>query len=144
MATPTWQRRELPILEAIAQAEEKSRACHLSDVAEDTQLPMPTVRAGLKALVDADMITGDDVTTQEGYDLMMIELREKGRRAVGQWPTGDLVAELIQLLEVRAEATDDAVERGRLRALIDGAADIGKGTLSEILAAFVRQATGLP
>jgi hypothetical protein len=72
------------------------------------------------------MITGRDISTHSGYDLILIRLREKGRRAVGQWPSGDLAGDLIRLVEARAEATTD------------------KGTLSEVLAALVRQSAGLP
>jgi hypothetical protein len=147
MATPTWQTRERPILEAIAQAEEAgedARRSSAASIAEWTGLPRPTVVAGLRALVDADMITGQDISTHAGYDLILIRLREKGRRAVGQWPSGDLAGELIRLLEAEAEATADPVERGRIKALISGAVDVGKGTLSDVLAAFIRQSTGLP
>lgn len=142
MATSTWASRELPILEAIAGAEAQGGAPDLNGVTDLTGLPRMTVEGGLRALVDARMITGMDVSTFGGYGLMDIRLREKGRRAVGQWPSGDTYETLLALISAR-ESEVDSEERGKLHALASSLRDIGKGAASELLAAFVKQATGM-
>ncbi len=131
MVTSTWQTRELPILEAIARAEADDQDIDSGEVADATGLPSTTVTAGLRALLDADMLTGAKVNTFGGFGMLMIRLRERGRRAVGQWPSGDAVADLVALIDARQTATTDPEERTKLRALASGLLDVGKGAASE-------------
>jgi hypothetical protein len=144
MATGTWQTRELPILEAIAAAEAAGEDINSDDIPTATGIPQVAVTGGLRALLDAGMIAGARINTFGGFGMLMIRLREKGRRAVGQWPTGDPVSDLVRLIEARELAAADPLERGRLRALLDAVVDVGKGTASDLLASLIRQTTGMP
>ncbi len=89
MVTRTWEERELRLLEVIAQGEDgPSFALPSSDDAtERTGLDPQTAQTALRALYRADYITGSKVNTHSGWGLLSIRLTERGRRAVGQWPS---------------------------------------------------------
>ena len=90
MAHPTWDERERPILEAIAAAEDADEFVDNDALALATGLPRAQVDNALRGLVEAKYITGADATTGAGsYELIEIRLRERGRRATGQWPPTD-------------------------------------------------------
>ena len=90
MARSTWHARDLPILEAVAAAEEADAAIDSDGLATATGLAETAVARGLAALMDGDYISGDDVSSQTTpFALLDVRLRERGRRAVGQWPSED-------------------------------------------------------
>ena len=90
MARSTWHARDLPILEAVAAAEEADAAIDSDGLATATGLSETAVARGLAALLDGDYISGDDESSQTTpFALLDVRLRERGRRAVGQWPSED-------------------------------------------------------
>lgn len=144
MARDTWESRDRPVLEAIGEADADGRALEReSDLPSLTGLEQREVDRALVALRDADMISGIDTTSHDGFGMLEIRILPAGRRATGQWPSGDPVQALVRLLEQRAEAADDPEEKGRLRRLADDAKDVSKQALGEILAVLIRQQTGI-
>lgn len=93
MVTRTWEEREQRLLEAIATAEEEGREARADELDSPTGLSPQQVQQGLRALYDAGYVDGIDVTAQgDTFDLLNIRLLERGRRAVGQWPSEDQYA----------------------------------------------------
>ena len=76
------------LLVAIADNEGVEGVDELQVLVELTGRSAVEVKRAAKALFDGDYIAGDDITTDDsgGFDLGLIRLTEKGRRAVGQWP----------------------------------------------------------
>ena len=104
-----------------------------------TGLPPLQIAAGLRALVDAGMIKGLNIHTQCGFDMLQIGIREKGRRAIGQWPPGDTFDALLALVEARLATTDDPSARSRLERLRDGLLAVGREVAGELIADVVRR-----
>jgi hypothetical protein len=89
VAQPTWTTRELPILEAIAELESSGqKALSVSQLAARTGLSEREATNGFEALVDADYVGhGSRARNMFGWVVAVPRLREKGRRAIRQWPT---------------------------------------------------------
>ena len=85
---PSWANRELPLLRAIAKAEERGEQVGGDELAAATGLSVKEAQRGLRALHDGRYIEGVDVTTfDDEFDLLAIRLLERGRREIGQWPS---------------------------------------------------------
>jgi len=59
----TWEKRELVLLRAIAQADEEGHAVNRASDLLSTGLSQTDIAAGLRALTDARMIGGINATT---------------------------------------------------------------------------------
>jgi hypothetical protein len=60
-------------------------------------------------------------------------LAERGAREVGQWPTADAFAALLEVLDSRIEEETQPAERTKLQKFRDAATDVGKGVFVGIL-----------
>lgn len=85
------------------------------------------------------MIAGTNAATHSGFDMLDIGLREKGRRAVGQWPAYDAYDAFLTRLQRRLEETTDAAERSRLERFRDGAIALGREVVAELIADVIRR-----
>jgi len=131
----TWESREIPMLEVIALDEQQGSGVPLASdvIGMRAGLADRDVAVGLRALHEADYVTGAAIHTTGGWSMINVRLTERGRRAVGQWPSDDLADELIRILDARIERAHDEGERSRLKKLRDAALDVGRGLLSDAL-----------
>ena len=135
MADPTWSTIELPILEALRAAEIDGvdpgatvRAAVPDDVSNYREVVADLIGAGY---VDGQVKRGGD---NQIHALLIRRLKERGRRAIGQWPDDPTDAFIIAI-ERRIEQTDDEEERTRLRNFLKAAGDVGKGALGSAIVA---------
>lgn len=144
--SPTWESRERPLLAAVARAEETGARADTQSLAHDTGLTTRDASIGLRALSEAEYVTGIDATGLDGppFELLNVRLLERGRRAVGQWPADDLREVFVAILDDRIANSSDPEERSRLERLRDGAVSVGREVLISLLSSFARQAAGLP
>lgn len=132
------------LLKTVAELErEPFRGPNADDVIRASGLPRSEALKGLAALYRAGYIEGSEASTQQGFDLLDVSLTERGRREVGQWPSSHLAEQLMDLLAVRIEEETDPAQQSRLRALLTASKNVGTAALGEIVAAIVRQSTGL-
>ena len=139
----TWDQRERPILDAIARAEDDHRSINNDGIAGATGLDRGTVDRGLLALVEAEYVTGIEAAAEELCYLLEVRLLERGRRAVGAWPSQDAGDELLRLLRERAETAVTEEERGRWQRLVEAAKGLGSKALTEVAVALVKREAGL-
>jgi hypothetical protein len=66
-----------------------------------------------------------------------------GRRAIGQWPTGDLADQLFEELRQQIDLETDEAKRGALKRLLDAAGGVGKEVLVAVLIRLAERASGL-
>lgn len=146
MAKDTWASREMPILEAIFEAEESgdSEDWTVSSVAEATEFSKEKATLGVRALAEAGFIWGHDSSTTAGWDLFGIRLMERGRRAVGQWPTDDVYDTLLRTLRAQIDEESDPARKTRLTKLLDVVTSVGQDVAGSVLSAWFRQMSGLP
>lgn len=143
MAEQKWDFRERPLLEAIARAEEEDRSVNNDDLAVDTGLDRHTVERGLLALVEANYVQGIDAAAEELCYLLDIRLRERGRRAVDQWPSENPGEELLKLLEHRVQIAETAEERTRWQRALEAVRTLGGKAVTEVTIALLKREAGL-
>lgn len=129
----TWFSRDLPVLDAAVRLKEESpgRLPMSEDIAGATGLPVSAVRLALGAL------SGEYVDTESGVaeDFMVMGVTPAARRAVGQWPTPENVADrLVATLEQAADEATDEERQGRLRRAADSLKGLGRDVLPEVIA----------
>lgn len=146
MAKRTWEQREVPLLEVIAEDEEKGSTSALAseEVGRRAGLDPRLAEVGLRGLHRAGYIRGIDVASHDGWGLIDITLEERGRRAVGQWPSENAYEEFLQLLDDRLARTEDEEERSRLRQFRAAASDVGRGVISSVIVELGKRMAGMP
>jgi hypothetical protein len=142
----TWEQREYILLEFIARAEEEQDEPLVSWLlAASTGLDDRDVQLGLRALYEAGYIAGNDAgINQRTFDLIDIRLLERGRRAVGQWPSEDTYNAFFDILNERIVAAESDEERTQLEQVRDTALAVGRDVVTSVLSALARQMAGLP
>lgn len=144
MGNETWETREQPILEAVFELEEKAEfTITMEDVQERTGLERPEVARALRALMEALFVTGASITVDGEFEMSNIRLHERGRRAVGQWPSDDAFAVVIRVLEARLESETDPAARSRLQKLLSTVTEVGTDVVGGVLTAAVKEIAGL-
>lgn len=148
MAELTWHKREMPVLEAIFVAEEEEdeegfNSVSVAGIAQRVEADVNEVRRTVRALAEAGFVTGFDASTGSGWDLFGIRLLERGRRAVGQWPTDDPYDQLVKFLQAEIDEEADPERKNRLKKLLFTFTDVGKDVAGAVLASWFRQMLGL-
>lgn len=138
MAQPTWEQRERPLLEVIAECEETGEDATNERVAAGSGLTVDVVGRTMKRLHDAGFIEAYDASGMgDDYPIFIgAELLERGLRIVGQWPP-DISDAFIQRLDALI-ATAEPEERTRLERLKAAAAEVSKGVVSGAIVAAVQ------
>lgn len=139
-----WANRDLPVLLAAARLlEDTDDAPGFGEIAATTGLDEADVVRALTAL-DGVYLRAIRSDTFSGLDDFDVEaLTERGRRAVGLWPTGDGPDALVSALQQAAEATSDEEEKKLLRRAGGAVASISRDVMSDVLAAVIKAQTGL-
>jgi hypothetical protein len=138
----SWDRREQPILDAIARGSE-AEDIRSEQLCEATGLSTREVQIGLRHLAESGYITGSNATSQgEIFDLINIRLLERGLIATGEWP-GDPYDELVTALTRAAASEADPEKRSKLERLVFAAGDVGKSVLSGVLTSVIKSTAGL-
>lgn len=146
MAQLTWPEREGPILEAIAQAEETGgdvdRAARQAVLDLDDGLYQRTVLA----LHEDGYIEVERITSAWGGVVGIDDLRllPKGRRAVGQWPSGDAGDVLLSLLQAAHDQEANPDRKGRLGRVIEGLGGMGKTFVTDLAVSIAKGVAGVP
>lgn len=139
----TWFSRDLLVLDAAVRLKEEDPTLvpGSKELAEATGLPGEEVRRSLRALV-GEYLDGESMA--DG-DYSVEGIRPEARRAAGQWPTPENVADrLLATLEQAAEQEADPDEKGRLRRAADSLKGLGRDVLPEVIAnAITKGAMGL-
>lgn len=150
MTEDLWTTRCIPVLEAVAQAEEDG--CEPGRAAREAWdargLPDGAYMRTLVDLSDDGLLRSTNMGTfGDGHREVYVEgLTPRGRRAVGQWPGGSeaIGAILIDVLS-RLESTEsDPVRKSRLAALVCAVRELGLDFAAKTLGEVYAHTTGLP
>lgn len=141
-----WSTRDLPVLIATARLLDAGETnVQARDVADDVGLTSNDVEAaydGLAGVYLAAVRTRGTLADPKG-SCVITGLTERGRRAVGLWPSGEGVEALIGALR-QAEATvEDPEERSALRRAWSSIAGVSRDVMVDVLGAVVTRQSGL-
>lgn len=142
----TWADREIPILEAIRDAEDSDKQPFYIDsqlISQSTGLDYEVVCQSLRRLASADYIDMRDTSTHDGTSYHSIALAERGLRTVGPWPPEETFESLRSLIEEMIAKERDAERRSRLQKLLGSLMDVGKDAAGSLLGAWLKQVAGL-
>jgi hypothetical protein len=132
----TWERRDLPVLDAVVRYFDQHDGAEIPDVetfAKLTGMDPAQVARAVRALSPRFIKT--QASLGGLMEVAVMGVTDEARHAVGQWPSPEAwVERLVQALREAAEREPDPERRGRLRALAEGlggfARDVAVGVLS--------------
>jgi hypothetical protein len=132
----TWERRDLPVLDAIVRYFDEHDGPEIPDAgtfAKLTGVDAGQVGRAVRALGPRFVKTGPGLGGLT--ELPIMGVTDEARQAVEQWPSPEIwVERLVQALREAAEREPDPERRGRLRTMAEGlggfARDVAVGVLS--------------
>lgn len=138
VAMDTWTTRELPVLRALVTSFEdvETSSVRIETLVATSGLDEKEVQRALRALSSAEppYVIGQK-PNQVSYPIVVTEVTERARRAVGQWPTSDLPGDvLLAALRDEADREPDETKRSRLRRAADALGAVGSDVVTKVLA----------
>jgi hypothetical protein len=132
----TWERRDLPVLEAVVKLfDERPEVIWVSvkGIADEIGMDTMDVYRAAKAL-SPRYLEFTEMLADLPDPHRISHPTEDARRAVGQWPSPDVWADrIIRGLQEAAEREPDPARRSRLRATAEGLASFGRDVLVGVL-----------
>lgn len=144
-----WSSRDLPVLLETARYIDAGHGpVQTLQIAEVMGIPDADVATAWRALTgghDPYLLAASlgasmaDVHPQQ----LVIDLTERGRRAVGLWPSGESVDAFVEALNQAAEATEDPEEKTLLRRAAGAVTSVSRDIMVDVVAAVVSRQSGL-
>jgi hypothetical protein len=146
MSTYTWDDIERPILEAFREAEVDGTDRMARAAAATPDISSERRMDSVIALQEAGYVEAQVSQDAGGSKWLMSvgSLTEKGRRAVGQWPSDDAVAALFDLLDRQVESAPDDETRSRWQQVRDAMTSVGTGATGAFVAQYLGVLAHLP
>jgi hypothetical protein len=141
----TWEKRDLPVLEATVQYFEEHRLKSMPqayDLAPIVGIDEEDLGMALLALngeyLSCQMLGGGL------KNILVKEVHPSARRAVGQWPTPESLAErILSAMSQAADTEPDPDRRTKLKQTAAFLGSSGKDLLVNVLAAVVVKSSGI-
>ena len=141
----TWYTRDLPVLVAAVECledSERSSYPKAADLAPIVGLDEMEVAKSIKRL------SGEYISTESGFEGMLgttvNDVHPAGRRAAGQWPNAELIAQkLIAGFEAAAVDESDPEKKSKLKQTAVFLGSSGKDLLINLVASVIAKSAGL-
>lgn len=141
-----WSSRDFPVLVATARVlDGGGMPASVADVKAQLNgdLEPDEIIAALKSLLHG-YIVGKPLDTLGGtMDFFVTDLTERGRRAVGLWPSGESVDALVDALRQAESLTDDPEEKTMIRRAAGAIGSVSRDIMVDVVAAVVSRQSGL-
>lgn len=139
-----WHSRDFPLLLEVARALDARTAIDAQALADDLQMSMADVDSAWHALREAGYLRTLNRPRRLGDGAMSaLELTERGRRAVGLWPSEKAADTLVDLLRQAEDLTDDPEEKTLIRRAAGALGSVSRDVLTDVVAAIARQQMGV-
>ena len=129
----TWETRELPVLEAVVRYFDENSGVllpQISDLAEITGRDPIEVYRAAKALSPTYLRLSEVMSGADPNPHTVIAITDEARRAVGQWPSAEAVADrIVAALMEAADREPDERKRTKLRAAAETLGSFGRDLL---------------
>lgn len=145
-ATPLsdqWSTRDLPVLIEIARAHNIDGRKLAPQIQETLGITEDDVHDAVEALHEASYLEAHWANSMGGRFLLGVKLRERGRRAVGLWPSGESVDALVDALRQAEETTDDPEEKTIIRRAAGAVGSVSREVMVEVMAAVIARQSGI-
>lgn len=149
MVLETWTTVAIPLLEKVLSGEENNSSISVTREVFAEGRETPVIQRTVAALIEDGYIAGAGVhwplrSQQPTIVGDVLRLTPKGRRAVGQWPSGQSGDVLIRTLEASLIELPEGETKGRIRALLQAAREVGVEVLTGVVTNVVKSTMGLP
>lgn len=142
----SWDRIAIPVLHATLAAEKADRTVHGDELREvvpdvsDREFHFVLASLARERYVEARSWTDGG----EPYpEYASVRLGPRGRRAIGDWPSGDAFDVLLSRLDHAIRNAHGPDERGRLERLRTTLLEVGQGVLTRILSDVLTEVAGI-
>lgn len=142
----TWLSRDLPVLDAIVRLlDEGAFRVDVAQIAVETGFDTVTVDRSLTALEGPFVAHYQRYASGGVPDTWNVsDVTAEARRAVGQWPTPESLAErLAGAFAEAADAEQDPERKSRLRQVAGFLGETGKEVAAEVLAKIILRPAGM-
>lgn len=139
-----WTTRDLPFLtEAARRLDAGQRDIRATQLADELDMSREDALAAASALVPS-YLEGEPLDTMQArIDFFLSGLTERGRRAVGLWPSGESADALVDALRQAEEATDDPEEKSLIRRAAGAVGGVSRDIMTDVMASVIsRQING--
>lgn len=139
-----WSTRDFPVLlETARQLDEGAMPAQVATIAEALQMDEHDVISALKALASS-YVVGRSIDTLGGtVDFFVTDLTERGRRAVGLWPSGESADALVDALRQAEDLVEDPEEKNLLRRAAGAVGSVSRDVMVDVVAAVVARQSGI-
>lgn len=139
-----WSTRDLPVLLKLAEYRNL-----------DGRQILPRIHEALGGLAEDEMIESIDALEDGGYleahwqrmmsgrVLMGVKLRERGRRALGIWPSAEGVDALVDALRQAEDVVDDPEEKTLIRRAAGAVGSVSRDVMVDVMAAVIARQSGI-
>jgi hypothetical protein len=133
-----------PILQWVSEHESEGMAVKSDALAKELGLDPRETSIEIERLVHSGYLTGKITHVGPHLILALPALSEHGARAVGVWPSDDPYDGLVAVIEAKLIEESDPETKTKLRGLLGALGDVGKGTATALLTAYIKAHAGLP
>lgn len=140
-----WGSRDFPVLLAAARhLDEGEGPITVSELQSDLDdVSEGEIIAALRALLHG-YILGKPIETMGGtVDFFVTDLTERGRRAVGLWPSGEAADALVEALRQAEDLTEDPEEKTMIRRAAGAVGSVSRDIMVDVVGAVVARQSGL-
>lgn len=136
-----WHTRDLHVLRSVADLDPRADNWAATMCAEHL-LELPDLVEALLALEDGQYV---EVfwSNRGGKYPAAVRLRERGRRALGVWPSADGVDGLIESLRAAEHTADDPEDQHLLRRAGAAIGGVSRDIMTDVIAAVMARQSGL-
>lgn len=139
-----WNPRDFPVLiEAARILDTGETYASADDIAEALGFDVDDVIAALVALAGT-YLTGNPLNTLGGVSgFFATGLTERGRRAVGLWPSGEGADALVDALRQAEDLVDDPEEKSLIRRAAGAVGSVSRDVMTDVVAAVIARQSGM-
>ena len=141
-----WHARDFPVLLETARLLDSGHSrVRASEAADGERISIEAAELAFAALSPTylEVFEAEGRLSQARGDLIAVGVTERGRRAVGLWPSGESTDALVDALRQAEEVTDDPEEKTLIRRAAGALGSVSREVMADVIAAFVRQQAGL-
>jgi hypothetical protein len=139
----TWEEREIPILEAIVDANESGSPIEdLDALTSIVGITRGQVEVAVELLIDDDYVQAPNASQMGRKEWLQLRPTPRAMRVIGSWPL-EPFAEIVAVLDELIAAEPDAAKRSGLEKVRDGFLEVGPGVATSVISSFAQRALEL-
>lgn len=143
-----WHSRDFPVLVAAARGIDSGEGVDVAEISSALDLDDTDVKRALGALKQAGYLDDSPIgVTGPGVQSLAwpswTGLTERGRRAVGIWPSGQAADSLVEALRQAEDLVTDPEEKTLLRRAAGAMGSVSREVLTDVMAAVIKSQAGI-